>query len=292
MNGIINVNKPEGITSFDVVRTIKRLCEKKEKVGHAGTLDPLATGVLPVCIGKATKIIDYVMNETKIYKAVLKLGVNTDTYDKEGSVVLTRSTEEITKEGLIKSLKAFIGEVSQVPPMYSALKVNGTRLYELARKGIEVERQPRKVHIYSIDILSFNLPYAEILVHCSKGTYIRSLCYDIGEALNCGAAMWELERRKNGIFDINSSIKLEELNSDNITENLVSLEEALIKYPKIYLDDYFQKLFINGVAIQDKRLINTIPDSNQVYAVYSKDDALIGLGKKNNNSFKIEKLLI
>lgn len=291
MNGILNIYKPKGITSFDVVRKVRHLCGK-EKVGHAGTLDPLATGVLPVCIGKATKIIDYVMNESKIYKATLKLGVNTDTYDKEGNVILTKDASKITLLDLQKTINEFIGTISQIPPMYSALKVNGKRLYDLARKGIEVEREPRIINIYSIEVISFNTPYAEILVHCSKGTYIRSLCYDIGESLGCGASMWELERVKNGIFNSADSVHLEDLNVDNISDYLITMEKALIKYDSIHLNEYFKPLFINGVSIQDHRLINSIPNSSQVYRVYSEDNILLGLGKKNNNTFKIEKLLL
>lgn len=290
MNGILNIYKPKGITSFDVVRKVRHLCGK-EKVGHAGTLDPLATGVLPICIGKATKIIDYVMNESKIYKATLKFGVTTDTYDKEGTVLSTRDASQITAMDLQKTMDKFLGTTSQIPPMYSALKVNGKRLYDLARKGVEVEREPRIINIYSMELISFNTPYAEILVHCSKGTYIRSLCYDMGEDLGCGASMWELQRVKNGIFTLQDSITLEELKVDNISEHLITIEKALEKYDALYLNDHFKRLFVNGVNIQDYRLINTLSPEEKVYRVYSQEDVLLGLGKKNNNTFKIEKLL-
>ena len=173
MNGILNVFKPTGMTSFDVVRIIKKISNVK-KVGHAGTLDPEASGVLPVCIGKATKAIDYIMGDFKIYEAELKLGVITDTYDREGKI-LRESEVNASDEEIIQVINSFIGEIKQVPPMYSALKVNGKKLYELARAGIEIEREARPIIIYDIDITDIKIPYVKFRVKCSKGTYIRSL---------------------------------------------------------------------------------------------------------------------
>ena len=184
LNGILNINKPEGITSFDVIRKLKRITGRV-KIGHAGTLDPMATGVLPVCIGKATKSIDYIMNESKIYRTVFKLGVSTDTYDREGKVVSTADSSLITLEDINKILPNFRGVIKQIPPMYSALKVQGKRLYEMAREGIEIDRIPREVTIYSLELLSYSHPFLELRICCSKGTYIRSLCRDIGESLGC-----------------------------------------------------------------------------------------------------------
>ncbi len=202
--GVLNINKPLGISSFDVVRKIKKLAKEK-KVGHGGTLDPEACGVLPVCIGRATKAIDFIMEGEKEYIAKVKLGVVTDTYDREGKV-LRESKVDSTEEEITKVINKFVGTIAQVPPMYSALKQNGKKLYELAREGKEVYREPRTVTIHSIDILSIDSPIIHIKVRCSKGTYIRSLCYDIGEELGCGAMMWELERTATGPFTIDRSV--------------------------------------------------------------------------------------
>ena len=189
MNGVLNIFKNSGMSSFDVVRIVKKVaCEKK--VGHTGTLDPEAIGVLPVCLGKATKIIDYIMNDKKSYKVKFKLGVTTTTYDLEGEILSETDTSNITVEETLEAINKFKGTYNQVPPMYSALKKNGVRLYELARKGIEVEREGRPITIYDIKDIEINLPYISMEVTCSKGTYIRSLCYDIGEELKVGAYKW------------------------------------------------------------------------------------------------------
>jgi tRNA pseudouridine55 synthase len=289
MNGIINVYKPCGITSFDVVRNIKKLCKIK-KVGHTGTLDPLASGVLPVCIGKGTKVVDYIMNDCKVYIAELKLGVVTDTYDREGKIIEENSVDTYEKE-VISAINSFIGEIEQIPPMYSALKINGKKLYELARQGIEVERQARKINIYRINILSLKLPYAVIEIECSKGTYIRSLCYDIGRKLGCGAVMWNLERTSTGNFNKCEAVQLDKLTEDNIGDYIIPLEKIFREYEKIHLDSKFGKLALNGVCIKDKRLLSGL-DYEVFYRVYIDDNKFIGLGKKSSKGFKIEKLLI
>ena len=198
MDGIIIVNKPKGWTSFDVVAKIRNLTRVK-RVGHSGTLDPMATGVLPVFLGKATKSIQYFLEGDKGYNAEMVLGVKTDTGDAEGKVVMTNDKCQMTNEGIIRIFEKYTGEIEQVPPMYSAVKVNGKRLYELARKGIEVKRQPRKVRIYEIRITKENLnnsnnPRVEFSVLCSKGTYIRQLAMDMGDDLGCGAHLSKLER--------------------------------------------------------------------------------------------------
>lgn len=211
MTGIVNINKPIGKSSHFVVAVIRRITGIK-KVGHTGTLDPLATGVLPICIGReATKLSQVIMDGDKGYRAVVQLGATTNTQDKEGEIINEFSTDGITKQKVQNVLNDFLGEISQIPPMYSAIKINGQKLYNLARKGVEVEREPRKVTITSIDLLDFdeNSKSFEIEVRCSKGTYIRTLCADIGEALGCGAYMKSLVRTKCGRFLINDSITLE-----------------------------------------------------------------------------------
>ncbi len=288
MNGVINVYKPSGITSFDVVRTIKRLSRTK-KVGHTGTLDPMATGVLPICIGNATKIVDYIMQNHKVYKATLKLGVTTDTYDREGKILSESELSNVTNKHIEEVIRDFIGDIEQMPPMYSALKVNGKRLYELARQGIEVERQKRKITIYDINIENIDIPYVKFTVKCSKGTYIRSLCYDIGDILKVGGAMWDLERVETGTFSIENSIALEDLNEENIESFIIPMHEALA-YKPIVFSNKFEKLLLNGVTIQNPFVIKDI-EENILYKVYI-EERFIGIGKKTEKGFKVEKLLI
>lgn len=289
MDGIINIYKPEGISSFDVVRSIRKLSGIK-KVGHTGTLDPMAKGVLPICLGKSTKIVDYIMKDFKIYKAVLKLGEVSDTYDREGKIIQS-SKVDVDENEIINVINSFIGEIDQVPPMYSALKVNGKRLYELARQGIEIERQSRKINIYDIIIEEINIPYVTFEVKCSKGTYIRSLCYDIGEKLNCGALMWDLERVATGKFTKENAIRLEDLSTDNLEKNLIPMDKALHMYDKIYFEEEAEKLLVNGVNIKDKTFIADIK-TDIIYRVYLKNEKFIGLGMKNEFGFKIIKLLL
>ena len=252
MNGILNIYKPTGMTSFDVVRIIRKISNVK-KVGHAGTLDPEASGVLPVCIGKATKAIDYIMEDFKIYEAELKLGVITDTYDREGKI-LQESEVNVSEEEIIQVINSFVGEIKQVPPMYSALKVNGKKLYELARAGIEIEREARPIVIYDIDIIDIKIPYVKFRVKCSKGTYIRSLCYDIGEKLKCGGMMWNLQRTATGQFHIEDAINIEDLNEENINKYIMPIEKAFQKNTKITIEDKFVKFLLNGVVVKDKAL--------------------------------------
>ena len=291
MNGVLNIFKPKGMTSFDVVREVKKICKIK-KVGHTGTLDPEAMGVLPVCIGRATKIIDYIMDSEKVYEVEFKLGIKTTTYDLEGEILEERDTSKLNDSEILDVIRSFIGEYSQVPPMYSALKQNGVRLYELARKGIEVEREGRNITIYNIEDIKINNPYISMKVTCSKGTYIRSLCFDIGEKLGVFAAMTQLERTKTSSFTKENSININELNINNIDENLISIEEALNEYDKIVVADKFAKLLINGVNVFDSRLTKDKIILDKLYRVYNENNDIIGLGRKNNNGFKIEKLLI
>lgn len=292
MDGIINVYKPEGITSFDVVRTVKKVCNTS-KVGHTGTLDPLAKGVLPICIGKGTKLVDYIMAGNKVYKAQLKLGEITDTYDREGKIVESKSYSNLTKEKIIGVMNSFKKQYDQIPPMYSAIKINGERLYDLARKGIEVERKGRPITIYEMEILNIDIPFVDFRVKCSKGTYIRSICYDIGEELGCGAYMTKLEREASGTFNIKNSIKLENLTCDNFSDNLISMEDALKSYESINVNNNFSKLLINGVSIMDKRVYNENIIENQIYKVYNEEEnKFLGLGQKSPKGFKIIKLLL
>lgn len=288
MNGVLNIYKPKGITSFDVVKCVRKLTKEK-KVGHAGTLDPMACGVLPVCIGKGTKIIDYIMSNTKVYCATLKLGITTDTYDKTGKILTENKIEMVNEKEIKNAFDCFLGEINQIPPMYSALKKNGKKLYELARQGIEIERSARPITIYSIEILNIDLPYIKFKVKCSKGTYIRSLCYDIGNVLKCGATMWELERLQTGPFKFENSIELSNLTSENVKSNLISIEDVLCKYDNLNVNEKMLNLLKNGVTIRDKGLINNIP-SNKIYKIYF-ENLFIGIAQKTDQYLKMIKLL-
>ncbi|WP_196048962.1 tRNA pseudouridine(55) synthase TruB [Clostridium saudiense] len=291
MNGVLNIFKPKGMSSFDAVRIVKKVAGTG-KVGHTGTLDPEATGVLPICIGKATKIIDYIMNSEKVYEVTLKLGIRTTTYDLEGEVLEEKDCNHLTDVEILQAVNSFIGEYSQVPPMYSALKQNGVRLYELARKGIEVEREGRLITIYNIEDIKINNPYISMRVSCSKGTYIRSLCYDIGEKLGVFATMTELNRAKTSVFSQEESININDLTKENINGYILSMEEALEKYDKIIVRGKYVNLLINGVRVGDNRFTNDKVINQKLYRVYDEENNFIGLGKKNDLGFKIEKLLI
>lgn len=287
MDGILNVYKNKGMTSFDVVRKIKKIANTK-KVGHTGTLDPLAEGVLPICIGKATKCVENLTTNNKIYAAKLKLGVITETYDREGKIIEENEFQLDDEEFIRDIIMNFQGEIEQIPPIYSALKVNGKKLYEYARQGIDVEIKPRKVTIYYIDIKKIELPYIDFEVRCSKGTYIRSLCYDIGKALKCGATMWELERISSGIFSKENSVNIDKLDEDNICNHLINIEDIFMDCPKLTLDEKFYKLVVNGVCVKDKRLLLKI-QSDEIHRVYDYNNNFIGIGKMVDGGFKLEK---
>ena len=291
MNGVLNIFKNKGMTSFDVVSRVRKIAKEK-KVGHTGTLDPEAEGVLPVCLGKGTKIIDYIMNSEKGYSVKFKLGIKTTTYDLEGEIIEERDTSFLKEEEVKNVINSFKGEYLQVPPMFSALKKNGVRLYELARKGIEVEREGRNITIYNIENINIDLPYVSMDVTCSKGTYIRSLCYDIGEKLNVFATMTDLKRFKTSFFCEEYSININDLKEENIKEKLISIEDALKNYPKIYIEKGYTKLIVNGVRVGDKRFTKDFVENNVLYRVYGEDKEFLGLGKKNEEGFKMEKLLI
>ncbi|NGT86577.1 tRNA pseudouridine(55) synthase TruB [Clostridium perfringens] len=292
MNGVINIYKNTGMTSFDVVAIVRRVAKMK-KVGHTGTLDPTASGVLPVCLGKATKIIDYIMENKKVYRVNLKLGMVTDTYDLEGEVLREKDASHITKDEILNCINSFVGTIDQVPPMYSALKQNGVRLYELARQGIEVHREARKVTIYSIENIKIESnDNIQMDVCCSKGTYIRSLCYDIGEKLNVGATMTALERIQNGPFTKEEAINIEDLTEELLEKHIISIEKALDSFEKITVNEKFGKLLRNGVKVFDNRMYSEEVEFNKLYRVYEDNGVFLGLGKRDEKGFKLEKLLI
>ena len=235
INGIINVYKERGFTSFDVVAKLRGILHER-KIGHTGTLDPEATGVLPVCIGNATKVCELLTDKDKTYEAVMLLGMTTDTQDVTGRILEERSTETLTADKVREAIRSFIGDYDQIPPMYSALKVNGKKLYELAREGKVVERKARPVKILDIRIIEMDLPRVRMEVSCSKGTYIRTLCHDIGEQLGCGGCMESLIRTRVSVFQIKDAKTLEEIGA---LKQEGMLEEILV--PMMKCSRYIQR---------------------------------------------------
>ena len=282
MDGILIINKHKGCTSHDIVYKVKKMLN--EKVGHTGTLDPMATGVLPLLIGKGTLCSKYLINHDKIYQVKLKLGQETDTLDSEGEVVKEKQVPEnsFIKENVEKVLKTFIGKQEQNPPMYSAIKVKGKKLYEYARKGQEVKIEPRKIEIYNMKLINVDIIKKEIefTVNCSKGTYIRSLCKDIASKLDTVGFMRELNRVQVGQFNIDDSFTLQALDGSlqNIEKHLITIEKLFENNKKINLEDKKIKHFENGVQLTRK-------ESDGVYKIYNNNN-FIGIGTIKNNLLK------
>lgn len=249
MDGILVIRKEKGYTSHDVVAKLRGILHMK-KIGHTGTLDPEAEGVLPVALGKATRLVEMLTEKQKTYETVLRLGVVTDTQDMTGEVLSRGDTKDITQEQVVEAVQSFLGEQLQVPPMYSALKVNGKKLYELAREGVTVERTPRPVCFYELKILEMGLPLVRLEVTCSKGTYIRTLCHDIGQKLGCGGAMEELLRTRSGQFTLADSMTLaqveEAVKEGIISDKILGIEEILKEYPPVYCKQEGDRLLSNG----------------------------------------------
>ena len=273
-NGIINVHKEAGFTSHDVVAKLRGILKQK-KIGHTGTLDPDATGVLPVCLGNGTKLCDMLTDKSKEYETVMLLGIATDTEDISGTVIDEKEIN-VTEKQVKEAIESFTGEYSQIPPMYSALKVNGQKLCDLARKGVVIERTPRPVVIHEIEILEMKLPRVRMRIHCSKGTYIRSLCRDIGDKLGCGACMEELKRTRVGIFETDNSYTLnqiEKLVNEGRIEEIITGTEYMFDYPKLVLreqDDYLVK---NGNMFRSKEY----PKIEDLCKVYLSNGILAGI---------------
>lgn len=298
MNGVVLLNKNKGITSQEAVTKVKRLLRVK-KAGHAGTLDPMATGVLIVCTNEATKITPFLMELEKEYVFKARFGVSTDTYDKEGKVVRIVEDFKLDRDELERVLEEFTGEIMQIPPMYSAVKIRGKPLHELARKGIEVERKPKKVVIHSIKIESFEPPFVTFQVVCSKGTYVRSLCHDIGEKLGIGAHVVELTRTRVGEFRVEEAVKLEELknlSSSNLQSSALSLkplkgifsiDQALYFLPSITLQDPIVQRFLNGNSV---KIPSGIVPAGWV-KVKDKAEKIIGIGYGNGVIIKPERII-
>lgn len=277
MNGIVNVYKEKGFTSFDVVAKLRGIFHQK-KIGHTGTLDPDATGVLPICLGKATRVVDLLTDKDKTYETVMLLGQATDTQDISGEVLETKEVL-VSEEEIRKAIMTFIGKQEQIPPMYSALKVNGRKLCDLARQGVTVERKPREIEVYSIEILEMNLPRVSMRIHCSKGTYIRTLCNDIGEKLGCFACMEQLERVQVSDFLKEDALTLSEI------EILVKAEDFSFVHPVDCVFTHLPRieannirhLVYNGNRIPSTFISGDIETAKKKEARLYADDVFIGI---------------
>ena len=309
-NGLINIYKEQGFTSNDVVAKLRGILKQK-KIGHTGTLDPDAVGVLVVCLGTGTKLVEMLTDHDKEYIAVCRLGVVTDTQDMSGQILETRDVS-VTREELHDAVKAFVGDYDQIPPMFSAIKQNGKKLYELAREGIEVERKARRIHIDAITILDDSLLESDGIftmeIKCSKGTYIRTLCNDIGQRLGCGAAMQHLTRTRVGAFSLDTAVTLsqvEELRDAGTLEDIIESPEYIFRdLDKIHVKDSARKLLENGNSFRKDNVLNEDPsgvndteyeeemfkDGNS-FRVYSEDDTFFGIYTYNEKTrlFNVDK---
>lgn len=297
MDGIIIINKTKGCTSHDIVYKIKKMLNKK--VGHTGTLDPMAEGVLPILIGKGTQLSKYLINHDKKYIVELQLGIKTDTADSEGKIIEEKTVNKtkLSKENITNVLQTFIGKQEQIPPIYSAIKVNGKKLYEYARKGQEVELKPRQIEIYDIKLIDYSMDEKQIKfeVFCGKGTYIRSLCEDIATKFETVGYMKSLKRTQVGNFKIDNSITIEELKNliennenidiDDILKNkIITVEEIFEKFQSINLDEKKLEMFLNGVMLTQNL-------DEGVYKIYNKNSEFIGTGAIKNKLLKRDIIL-
>ncbi len=301
-SGIINVYKEAGYTSFDVVARLRGILHIK-KIGHTGTLDPEATGVLPVCIGKATKVCDLLTDKDKEYVAVMRLGFETDTQDMTGCVLDTHEVR-VTEEQLKIAASSFVGEIEQIPPMYSALKVQGQKLCDLARKGVTVERKARKVTVYDLTILSVEIPLVTMKIHCSRGTYVRTICHDMGQLLGCGAAMESLVRTRVADFSISQAHKLDEIadlvkmgesGETRLNEMILPVDQLFLQYSGWKVKAEAVRLLQNGNKLMPNQLTDQKDpskdagqckwDADSLIRVYFPEDEFAGLYQWKENQF-------
>ncbi len=297
MNGIICVNKPQDFTSFDVVAKLRGILRIK-RLGHGGTLDPMATGVLPVFVGTATKACDIMPDNSKSYCAGFRLGQTSDTQDVTGTI-LSRSEQGVTEEEILTVIPGFMGKIMQLPPMYSAVQVNGKRLYELARQGIEVERTAREIEVDGLRLESYNQETREgtLYISCSKGTYIRTIINDIGEKLGCGGIMTSLVRTSSGGFTLDDCYTFEQIqqakDEDRLEELILPIERVFKKLPKLKLGEAQTRMYRNGVKLDLARIYN-IRDDADTYAVYGNDGVFIGTAHadRENGILRVGKNLV
>lgn len=296
MNGILCINKPKDFTSFDVVAKIRGM-SKTKRVGHSGTLDPLATGVLPLFIGNATKACDMMPSDDKSYVASFRLGMTTDTLDISGEV-LSETVSAVKKEELLPLIEKYTGEIMQIPPMYSAVRVNGQRLYDIARQGREIEREPRKVTVFKLNLLEFDekLQSGKLYIECSKGTYIRTIISDIGEDLSVGGIMTELVRTKAGVFTLDDCITMEEAqrltDEGTLEAHIIPPDRMFYDKPKIVLNESQSRMFLNGVRLDLNRV--KYKDIDDLHRVYTNEKRFVGLASldKEKMELRIEKMFL
>lgn len=296
MDGIINVYKERGFTSHDVVAKLRGILKQK-KIGHTGTLDPEAQGVLPVCLGKGTKVCEFLTDKTKTYQAVLLLGTVTDTQDTTGTV-LEQKEVSCTEEQVMDCISRFMGDQEQVPPMYSALKVNGKKLYELARAGVEVERKARTITIEKIQIDKMELPEVTITVTCSKGTYIRTLCHDIGQALGCGGCMKSLLRTRVGIFSLENSVTLSEIerlrDEGKLEQVIHPVDSVFESFASVTLNEEALRLVRNGNPVPQNMLELSAPQDGMCVRLYDSLGNFLAVYAWNQKrkSYRAEKMFL
>ncbi len=301
-NGILNIYKERGYTSHDVVAKLRGIVNQK-RIGHTGTLDPDAEGVLPVCLGKATRLCGMLTDQSKTYEAVLLLGRTTDTQDLTGQILEEKETGYLTEEEIRACIAGYIGEYEQLPPMYSALKVNGKKLYELARQGMEVERKRRKVRIYDIYIEEMDLPRVRMKVHCSKGTYIRTLCHDIGKELKCGGCLEGLLRTQAGCFELKNSIRLKEVEAicaeGNLNHVLLPVDAVFRNLKEVRVLKQYQALAYNGNPVSEKYVEKNFGKNirflhEEQVRVYDMGRHFIGIFRyhEGRQEFRVEKMFL
>jgi len=289
MDGVLNINKPSGMTSHDVVLAVRRIVKEK-RIGHTGTLDPMATGVLVLCLGKATRIARYLEAGEKEYQAVMRLGVTTDTLDAEGRVLETRPYEPPGRSQLLRALDGFIGTIMQQPPVYSAIKVRGVPSYKLARQGKAEPLKPRTVTIRHIELTAYEDPFISLTICCSKGVYVRTLCADLGESLHAGAHLTRLVRTRSGQFGIGHAVTIEQLErlaaSDSVEKSLLSLDEALSEFPSVRVDDAEAIRISHGNRIHCLR--DFVPLHPAMVRIHDQSGRLLALATAQENDFKPE----
>lgn len=294
MNGILNIYKEAGFTSHDVVAKLRGILKQK-KIGHTGTLDPDAEGVLPVCVGNATKLCGMLTEKEKTYEAVLMLGLDTDTQDLSGKV-LRRAEVAVSQEEVQEAILSFQGSYAQIPPMYSALKVNGKKLYELAREGKEVERKPRKVTLREISVFRIELPEASFAVTCSSGTYIRTLCHDIGEKLGCGGCMKSLLRTRVAQFSIEDSLRLsqieEKMAGGGIYECLIPVDKMFEQYPEVRMKEAGDRLVHNGNSFEPDIAGEAAKTEGIKIRVYDSKGIFVGIYQYERKMFRPVKMFL
>lgn len=283
--GLLNIDKPGGQTSHDVVNRVRRVAGQR-RVGHAGTLDPLATGVLLVCMGRATRLIEYLVGQPKRYTAVIRLGQSTDTYDADGTVLAERPLA-FNQAQLVQALSQFQGEIEQLPPLYSAVKVKGQPLYKLARQGIEVERRPRTVTIHELNIIQYNPPHLEIDLFCSSGTYVRALAHDLGESLNCGGHITALRRTAVGAFTVDTAVPLNQLTAENLASHLQPPDTAVSHLPRLTVTPEEAAALWQGKMVEHQ---NEPPEPGALFRVYEADGSFVGVVQAGQQGWQPHKM--